>query len=48
MRPACPHTFSLRWQSLPIYRDFAAAQDAIRAKNESSETNLNHLKKDTY
>jgi hypothetical protein len=45
MRPACPHT---SWQSLPINRDFANAQDAIRVKNELSEDNLNHLKTDTY
>jgi hypothetical protein len=38
MRPACPHTSSF----------FHLNSTTIRAKNELSETNLNHLKHDCY
>jgi hypothetical protein len=47
MRPACPHTSSfIDLELLPIKnRDITTLH--VRAKNELSETNLNHLKHDT-
>jgi hypothetical protein len=38
----------LRWQLLPINRDFAAAQDAIRTKIDLFETKLASPKSNTY